>query len=323
MPRPFRLALFIAGLPAVLLVACSAAPRSTGLLAPPIPQPFSDASFALVASRTVADLVESGAMRRWDQLGEPSGIGDLSLPPLRRAASDAAGVYADAAPSVLAILSFYKCDKCPRWHVGTAAAGFVIADGVLATNHHVVDTASTRIAAAVTCRGDVLPIIGLLASDAADDAAILRFDTAGINLEPIPLRAGAPVGTPVVAIAHPDKKYWTLTEGIISRRAAVFGGVNGDQPALRPKDLSAAPPTGQTYEPVFRDSLRPILTVTADFGVGSSGGPILDLAGNAVAMIASTHTVFSAADGHDHDREPQMTIRTCVPAESLLRLLGR
>lgn len=295
--------------------------------ASPVHEVFSDGSFGVIACRNGGAMAEAGALKAWKALHAPTGVGEVVLPTPRVAEQRESGVYSRRGPSVLAIVSLYKCDKCPHWHNGGTAAGFVVAPGVLATNWHVVEGNDEQFAAAVTSGGEVLAITALLAYDEADDTAMLRFDPASREIEAIPLRVGAPVGTSVVAIAHPDKKYWTMTEGMISRRAWVYGGVNGDVKRLRPKSLNDASPVGQTYEPVYAEMLRPVVTVTADFGVGSSGGPVMDLAGNAIGMIASTHTVYSsgapASDGHEHEREPQMTIRTCVPAESLLRLLGR
>ncbi|GJQ29352.1 MAG: hypothetical protein HBSAPP03_12360 [Phycisphaerae bacterium] len=308
----------VLALAALIIAACSAPHRGPLLVASPLPQPFSDGSFNVVVSRTAGAMAESGTLKQWSVLQTPIDHEPISPPAPGLTPLDPASVYAQRVPSVLVIMSIYKCEKCPLWHLGSTAAGFVIAPGVLVTNWHVVESKTDQFAAAVTCRGDVLAITDLLARREPDDIALLRFDPAGLDLAPIPLRDAAPVGSPVLAIAHPDRKYWTLTEGLLSRRASVYGGVNADRRDLRPRNLNEAPPTGRLYEPVYPNMLRPIVTVTADFGVGSSGGPILDFAGNALGMIASTHTVFSAGgEGHDHEREPQMTIRTCVPAESI------
>jgi S1-C subfamily serine protease len=287
---------------------------------------MNDASFRVLIGRAGASLADRHALRTNAQLlaEAPEGPCRVALP---RADEEPpltlAELYRARASGVVVVTTVYKCTKCPNWHPGSTAAGFVLTpDGVCVTNRHVLAETGDHSVLAVLCDGTALPITRVLATSEADDLAIFQTDTAGRPLAPIPLRAGAPVGTPVAVIAHPDTRYYTLSEGVISRRVFVHGGVNGDVARLKPRSLYDEPaPPGGAYAPVHASLLTPVITVTADFGVGSSGGPILDTRGNAVGMVASTHTVFSAG-GSDHEREPQMTIRTCVPAESILNLCG-
>jgi hypothetical protein len=63
-----------------------------------------------------------------------------------------------------------------------------------------------------------------------------------------------------------------------------------------------------------------MLEITAEYAIGSSGGPVLDERGNAIGMVCATDTIFADAQKKE---DPQAVVRTCVPAESILRLIGK
>ena len=82
-----------------------------------------------------------------------------------------------------------------------------------------------------------------------------------------------------------------------------------------------------------------MFTTTADFAVGSSGGPLVDDRGNVVGMVASTLAVYArdeevrrgqpadepdddAADASATGGDFQMGLNMCVPAAYILRLVG-
>jgi hypothetical protein len=62
----------------------------------------------------------------------------------------------------------------------------------------------------------------------------------------------------------------------------------------------------------------PSLTVSCEFAVGSSGGPIMDMQGRAVGVVCNTHTVYA---GEGKSRSPQMVMRRCTPTEQILALI--
>ena len=60
-----------------------------------------------------------------------------------------------------------------------------------------------------------------------------------------------------------------------------------------------------------------------DFGLGSSGGPVLNEFGQAVGMVSATTAVKAGDDCKTHDQSnkyTQMTFNYCVPAESIVKL---
>ena len=215
----------------------------------------------------------------------------LALPAAAEAPLKAPGLYKRCRRSVLLVGSLYKCKKCTRWHTGVAG-GFAIAPkGIIVTNYHVMDKPTSATAGAMTFDGKVYAVGEILAANKNADVAILKLK--GADPPPLTLRAGAPVGTDVYVISHPDQKLYTLSEGILSRR--FFRVAHG-------KRIAA-------------------LSITADYAKGSSGAPVMDAAGAVVAMVATTHSVYYKRE-KGVDKSLQMVIRTCVPAKAILDCLS-
>ena len=91
-----------------------------------------------------------------------------------------------------------------------------------------------------------------------------------------------------------DKKLYTLTAGMLSRRF------------LRP----------------VHGKKVPALSITADYARGSSGAPVMDAAGAVVGMVATTHSVYYKRE-KGIDKNLQMVIRNCEPARAILDRIGK
>jgi len=216
----------------------------------------------------------------------------LVLPAASKASLKAPVLYKRCRPSVLLVGSLYKCSKCSKWHT-SAAGGFAIAPkGIIVTNYHVVNNATRSTMGAMTLDGKVYAVREVLAADKHSDVAILRLD--GANPPPLTLRADAPVGTGVYVISHPDKKLYTLTEGMLSRR----------------------------FLRLVHGRKIPALSITADYAKGSSGAPVMDAAGAVIGMVATTHSVYYKRE-KGVDKNLQMVIRNCVPARAILNCLSK
>jgi serine protease Do len=204
-------------------------------------------------------------------------------------------LYQRSAGSVVGIASVYKCNHCPHWHTAGTATGWVIgSNGEIASNHHVfAETRGTNVVGVgiLTLDGRTFPVLGVLAADKARDIAVVR--TGATGLTPLALSAGEPVGRPISALAHPTGQLWTLTQGYVSRYALQ--------------------PVGPGEPPV------PWMFVTADFAVGSSGGPVFNRYGAVVGMISRTHTI--SADPKQAGATAQMVVKLTVPAASILEVV--
>ena len=222
------------------------------------------------------------------------------LPPATGALSPQS-LYAQRSRSVVAILVSRKHKD--HWHASVAASGFIISeDGVAVTNHHVFK-ASDEYLFGMTADGQVYPVKEVLATNKYNDAAI--FQLVGENFTPVALRKGAPTGTQVRVISHPRNRLFSFGQGHIARKFVRRQvAKRGEQDKV---EVTKTPPTRW-------------VTITADYGLGSSGGPVFDRAGNIVAIATSTSVLRTP--GKDNTGLTQMVFKDCVAAEVILDLIA-
>jgi len=235
-------------------------------------------------ARPMADLIRQLRRRQCAvQLTAPS---DRKMTPRE--------IYEQCKPSVLIVAGIYKCEKCGLDHVGAAGGFFITADGVFVTNHHVVGNGKNRTLVAMTDGGKVFPVKEVLAAGRDDDVAILRLDSGDAVFQPAALSTDAPVGAHVTVISHPDRRFYTLTDGIVSRYSTSQG----------------------------RGRKTSVMAITADFARGSSGGPVFNDCGAVVGYVGSTVSVYYNVDDGKKD-DLQMVFKQCVPTANILKLIRR
>jgi len=222
----------------------------------------------------------------------------LTLPPPALEPLPPGQLYNRVRSSVLVIGTYYKCTKCPNWHVLPASGYVITADGVAVTNYHVVHIdIKGEMLVAQTADGLVLPVKEVLAASQADDIAIVQLDLAavplGARLVPAPLAPDAPVGEPVAVVSHPDNHFYLMTQGTIARYCL-------------------------SNEPQSRGATR--LQITADFARGSSGAPVCDTRGSVVGMVTSTESVYYSTE-NNQQKNLQMVFKQCIPAARILALI--
>jgi S1-C subfamily serine protease len=225
--------------------------------------------------------------------------------------------YEQMCRSVVVVGSADFCKDCNGAHMGGFGTGWVIDPrGRIVTNHHVVEDKQAEELGVMTFDGRVFPVRRILASDSKGDAAILEINPAGEALPALPLANTARTGEAIRVVGHPDGRFYTLSEGVVSR---AYAEGNSDD-----------------------DSRRTWLTVTADCGVGSSGAPVLNLAGEVVGMVSSTSTLLATdeagkslplvflrtllgmnPEGKDvrSGEDVQMVFRDCVSIETIRGLM--
>jgi serine protease Do len=213
-------------------------------------------------------------------------------------------LYRKASQSVVAILISRK--HLDHWHIVLAATGFFISDdGIIATNRHVFNK-SDEYMFAMTSDYVVHPIQEVLGANTTNDLAFCRIDSS--DYKGLPLRRNIPVGSDISLISHPSGRFYTYSHGVVTRRymrppqrgSAKTGDKDGDQGA------AVKVPTRW-------------ITLSAEFGKGSSGGPVFDRLGNVVGMATSTSNLRV---GKKTDTVSQMVFRDCVPAGVLLESLA-
>jgi hypothetical protein len=133
-------------------------------------------------------------------------------------------------------------------------SGFFIADGIIATNAHVIEGAASGTAKLVG-NDHKSQILGTIALDRHADLALLKVGSAAPALH-LGSEVAPVVGDKVYVVGNPLGLEGTFSEGIIS-------GIR----------------------PVGSDS---ILQMTAPISPGSSGGPVMDASGTVIGIAEAT-----------------------------------
>ena len=219
-------------------------------------------------------------------------------------------LYDAVTPAVVVVGSIYKCNNCSDWHLGGMASGWLVADsGLVVTNHHVFGEDGGHHFGVMTADGTVFPVTAIMAADQAGDAAVARIDTGGRRLSAVPLGTRPACGEAVTVISHPAGRFYSLTKGVVSR----YHRQPADSPVAN--GLRNATGADATDAPVW-------MSVTADFAVGSSGGPVFNANGEVVGMVSRT---FASQAKRNHRRYRtfgnQMVFKDCVSLDTLLRLV--
>lgn len=218
-------------------------------------------------------------------------------------------LYDTVMPAVVVVGSIYKCGNCSDWHLGGMASGWLLAgDGLVVSNHHVFSEDGNHRFGVMTADGTVYAIDSILAANKAGDAVIFKIDTRGEQLPALTLGNPSSCGDAVTIISHPAGRFYSLTTGVVSRYH--------HQPSEYPKPNGRLH-ASQEQQPVW-------MSVTADYAVGSSGGPVFNDAGEVVGMVSRTYS--TQADRH-HRRfgnlGNQMVFKDCVSLDTLRGLVER
>ncbi len=192
-------------------------------------------------------------------------------------------------PGVLVMGKFYHCPQCNKVHFETATGFVLSSSGMIATCLHVLTKGELRGLAAMTRDGQVFGVRKVLAADKLNDLAVLQLDGSGFT--PLPVSTRAPAGARVMVLSHPDRRYYSVTTGNVSRYFV-----------LR---LRAGPAT--------------FMTVTADFAKGSSGAPVFNESGAVVGIVNNTRNIYYDTED-DKPADLQMVLKNCTPAAALLKL---
>ena len=274
----------IAGL---MLGGCASTPDEEAP-APIQPEPavINDRQIVGQMTAKVTEMMDSGSVVEMKTL-----IDKLKKEPKAKLQLSDAGVASvDAAQKAVVVVGgIYKWDRCPDWHVAPAS-GFLIAENLVVTNYHVVDNPERSGLAVRLFDGRMFMVDDVVASSRRYDLAVLRLPKTGIK--PIALGLSAPVGAKVDLISHPNRKFYTLSEGRVARYF------------------------------VIQRNRRPVsaMAITADFGKGSSGAPVLNEDGQVVGIAASTESLYYT-ENEGIQKNLQMVFKNCVPVSQLRELI--
>ncbi len=146
-----------------------------------------------------------------------------------------------------------------------SGSGFEVdGEGTVLTNWHVVANAPTITVGVQSGKTVAARVVG---KDPSTDVAVLRIPTAGLTLHPLALgdSAGVRVGDAVLAIGNPFGLERTLTTGVVSALRRTISSPNGAK-------------------------LTGALQTDASINPGSSGGPLLNGAGEVIGIDSQIET---------------------------------
>lgn len=143
--------------------------------------------------------------------------------------------------------------------VATGTGFFVDSDGLIVTNHHVIEPGSR--AEAVLSNKRTLEVLGVMAIDEPNDLAVVKVDQGPFPSLELADSSTVVPGNPVVVVGSPRGLAGTFSAGHVS--------------AWR---------EGQEVPGEHR---RPVLQITAAVSPGSSGSPVMNLNGEVVGVAVS------------------------------------
>ncbi|WP_316788804.1 trypsin-like peptidase domain-containing protein [Pedobacter frigoris] len=155
----------------------------------------------------------------------------------------------------------YKPSDTALIQINATTAYVIDGRGICVTNYHVGEEYAENPYSSfsvMTVEGKSYPVIKVLSSSESDDLMVFQVDTKGDKLVTLPLGNVVTKETKIHVMGHPRGKFYQFSSGFV---------------------------TGYTTSVLARKSCN-IMSITADFNVGSSGGPIVDEFGNVVGTVS-------------------------------------
>ena len=191
-------------------------------------------------------------------------------PPLSSDEQTSIGVYNNVSPGVVNITSTvveFDFFFAPFQKEGATGSGSVLDDkGNILTNYHVIQNARNLEVSLPDRSKYRATVVGY---DPVNDLGVIRITAPKERLRPVPLgdSTGLKVGQKVLAIGNPFRLQNTLTTGIISS-------------------------LGRTIQSPGGDLINNIIQTDAAINPGSSGGPLLNTAGELIGVNTLIFTPF-------------------------------
>lgn len=232
-------------------------------------------------------------------------VSGLATP--RKKDLSSAQVYQENLASVFMVgmLSRSAWDTMP--HAELMATAYAInSDGVFATNYHVMRPLLSASVSSTSRKvnidsslifimdgsGNIYFVDSLLAYNQANDVALFRANTRGQKTIQVRFGDGAAVGEQVFCLSHPDNNFYYFTEGIVNQYYEYIQPHSSEQ--------------------------RYAMNISADYAVGSSGGPIFDRRGNLAGMVSLTRAIYA---GYNQQGQQQMILKQAVPVSYIKSLI--
>jgi S1-C subfamily serine protease len=195
---------------------------------------------------------------------------------------DPQAIYADAAPSVVTIISFVGDSSEPS--AAGQGSGFVISeDGEIVTNAHVVTDATEAGGGTPINEADEVYVefgdrnqvpAEIVGTDPNADVALIEVDPDGLDLNPIELgdSEAIQVGDPVAAIGSPFGQEQSMSVGIVSA-------------------------TDRSIDSLTQFKIDGAIQTDTSINPGNSGGPLIGADGRVIGIDQQINTTSGGNEG--------------------------
>ena len=192
--------------------------------------------------------------------------------------------------AVVVVARLTRLGASNAWVALPASGFFISSSGTFVTSSHVIHDPDYEGMVVLTGDGRVLPVRAVLADDEQCDVAILKAD--GGPVTAFPLEASVDVGARVAVMSHPVGRFFTFAQGVVTRRSLQHEGSHSQE----------------------------VLEISAEFGPGSSGAPVVNQRGSVVGWV-NTLRMWPDPAMRGASTTPTLTFRECGGAADLLRLV--
>ncbi|PSL23762.1 S1 family peptidase [Chitinophaga ginsengisoli] len=196
----------------------------------------------------------------------------------------------------------YLCPRCDNVHLSESTGYVIDPKGIMVTNYHVMgmyafmkDGNQPKGFVVRMANGRTYGVRAVLASSKKNDLAVLQLDTHGDILPALSLADSAQIGDKISILGHPKGIHFYFSQGNVNNKYMEEVG-EGDNKFF-----------------------REMMSVSADYATGSSGGPVMDMYGNVVGTVANTRMFLHS----DMNAGVQMVLKNTVPVESLWKLIRK
>jgi S1-C subfamily serine protease len=212
------------------------------------------------------------------------------------------GLYEKAKSATVITGIAYLCPRCDNVHLSESTGYVIDPKGIIVTNYHVTamyafmhDGNQPKGFVARMANGRTYAVKAVLASSKKNDLAVLQLDTHGDVLPALSLADSAQIGDKICILGHPKGIHYYFSQGNVNNKYMEE--------------------VGEGENKFFRE----MMSVSADYATGSSGGPVMDMYGNVVGTVANTRMFLHT----NVDAGVQMVLKNTVPVESLWKLIRK
>jgi putative serine protease PepD len=222
------------------------------------------------------------------QLNSPTVSANLTPAP----AGSVEQVAATILPSVVSVLSTSSSSA------GEGSGVILTADGLILTNNHVIDGATSL---EVQFNDGSTATATVVGADSTDDLAVIKAQgVSGLTPAAIGTSADVQVGQAVVAVGSPLGLSATVTSGIVSalNRPVATSDAQQQDPQQQQQFPGRGQSQGRTQTPAATQAtVINAIQTDAAINPGNSGGPLVDMNGKVIGINSAIASLSSGNSG--------------------------